>query len=42
MAKQKITEDELNARAKAKGYQKGVYRDKDNLRDRKKYIDKIK
>jgi hypothetical protein len=42
MAKQKITEDELNARAKAKGYQRGAHRDKDSLRDRKKHIDKTK
>jgi hypothetical protein len=35
MAKQKITGDELSARAKANSYQKGVYRDKDSLRDRR-------
>jgi hypothetical protein len=35
MAKQKITGDELSARAKANGYQRGVYRDKDSLRDRR-------
>ena len=33
MAKQKITGGELSARAKANGYQRGVYRDKDSLRD---------
>jgi len=40
MAKQKITGEELGARAKAKGYQKGAHRDNDSLRDRKKHIDK--
>jgi hypothetical protein len=35
MAKQKITGDELSPRAKANGYQRGVYRDKDSLRDRR-------
>jgi hypothetical protein len=40
--KQKITTDELNARAKAKGYQRGAHRDKDSLRDRKKHLEKTK
>jgi|ERR1700722_18189382 hypothetical protein len=35
----KITAGELSARAKANGYQRGVYRDKDSLRDRK-HVDK--
>ena len=36
MAKKKITGAELAARAKANGYQRGAYRDKDSLRDRNK------
>jgi hypothetical protein len=42
MAKQNVAADELNARAEAKGYQRGAHRDKDSLRDRKKHIDKTK
>jgi hypothetical protein len=42
MAKKKITGAELAARAKANGYQRGVHRDKDSLRDRNKHVDKIK
>lgn len=33
MARQKVTADELNARAKVKHYQRGAYRDKDSHRD---------
>ena len=36
MARKKITADELNASAEAKGYQKGA------LRDRNKHLDKVK
>ena len=42
MARKKITGDELNARAKANGYQRGAHRDKDSLRDRNKHVDKVK
>jgi hypothetical protein len=42
MAKKKITGDELSARAKANGYQRGVHRDKDSLRDQNKHVDKVK
>jgi hypothetical protein len=42
MAKKKITGAELAARAKANGYQRGAYRDKDSLRDRNKHVDKVK
>ena len=38
----KQTGDELNARAKANGYQRGTYRDKDSLRDQNKHVDKVK
>jgi hypothetical protein len=33
MAKKKITGDELSARAKENGYQRGAHRDEDSLRD---------
>jgi hypothetical protein len=42
MAKKKVTGDELNARAKANGYQRGIHRDKDNLRDQNKYVTTVK
>jgi hypothetical protein len=42
MAKKKIIRAELTARAKTNGYQRGVHRDKDSLRDRNKHVDKIK
>jgi hypothetical protein len=42
MAKKKITGAELTARAKANGYQRGTHRDKDNLRNRNKRMDKVK
>ena len=42
MARKKIIWDELSARAKANGYQRGAHRDKDSLRDRNKHVDKVK
>jgi hypothetical protein len=43
MARKKITGDELNAHAKANGYQMGfAYRDKDSHRGRNKHVDKVK
>ena len=42
MARKKITDDELSAYTRANSYQRGVYRDKDSLRDRNKYVDKVK
>jgi hypothetical protein len=42
MAKKKITGAELAAHAKANGYRRGAYRDKDSLRDRNKHVDKVK
>jgi hypothetical protein len=40
MARKKTTADELIARARANGYQKGVHRDKDSHQDRNKHVDK--
>jgi hypothetical protein len=37
----KITGDELNARAKANGYQRGAHREEDGRRNRNKHIDKV-
>jgi hypothetical protein len=42
MAKKKITGDELSARAKENGYQRGAHRDEDSLRDQNKHVDKVK
>ena len=42
MERKKITEDDLNARAKANGYQRGAHREKDGRRNRNKHIDKVK
>jgi hypothetical protein len=42
MARKKITGDELSARAKEKGYQRGAHRDKDSLSDQNKYVDQVK
>jgi len=42
MARKNITEDELLARAEANGYQRGVHRENDGLRDRNKHIEKTK
>ena len=42
MARRKITADELSARARANGYQRGALRDKDGLQDRNKHMDKVK
>ena len=43
MAKRKkVAGDELSARAKANGYQRGVHRDKDSLRDQNKHVDRVK
>ena len=42
MARKKTTADELSARAKANGYQRGAHRDKDSLRDQNKHVDKVK
>ena len=42
MAKKKVTGDELNAHAKANGYQRGAHRDKDSLRDQNKYVTTVK
>jgi len=42
MARKKVTGDELSARAKENGYQRGAHRDKDSLRDQNKQVDKVK
>jgi hypothetical protein len=42
MVRKKITADELSARAKANGYQRGAHRDKDSLQDKNKHVDKVK
>jgi hypothetical protein len=42
MARKKIIAEELSARARANGYQRGAHRDKDGLRDRNKHVDKVK
>jgi hypothetical protein len=42
MTRKKITADELLARAKANGYQRGAHRDKGSLRDQNKHVDKVK
>jgi hypothetical protein len=34
--------NELSARAKENGYQRGAHRDKDSLRDQNKHVDKAK
>jgi hypothetical protein len=41
MARKKITGDELNARAKANGYQRGAHREEDGRQNRNKHIDKV-
>jgi len=40
--KRRSTGDELIARAKANGYQRGAYRDEDGLRHCNKHVDKVK
>ena len=42
MAKKKVTGEELSARAKANGYQRGAHRDKDSLRDQNKHVATVK
>jgi hypothetical protein len=42
MARKKITGDELSARAKANGYQRGTHQHKNSLRNRNKHMDKVK
>ena len=42
MARKKITGDELSARAKANGHQRGAHQDKDSFRDQNKHVDKVK
>jgi hypothetical protein len=42
MARKKITGDELNARAKANGYQRGTHREEDSHWDRNKHGDDTK
>jgi hypothetical protein len=42
MAKKKIIGDELSARVKENGYQRGAHRDKDSLRNQNKHVDKVK
>ena len=42
MARKKVTGDELSARAKENGYQRGAHRDGDGLRDQNKHVDKVK
>ena len=42
MARKKITGDELNARAKANGYQRGAHGEEDGRRNRNKHIDTVK
>ena len=41
MARKKVTGDELSARAKENGYQRGIRRDNDSLRDQNKHMDKV-
>jgi hypothetical protein len=42
MARKKVTGDDLSARGKENGYQRGLHRDKDNLREQNKHVDKVK
>jgi hypothetical protein len=42
MTKKKVTGDELSARAKVNGHQRGAHRDKDSLRDQNKHVDRVK
>ena len=42
MARKKVMADDLNARAKENGNQRGVRREKDSLRDRNKHVDSVK
>jgi hypothetical protein len=41
MARKKVTGDDLSALGKENGYQRGVHRDKDSLRDQNKHVDKV-
>jgi hypothetical protein len=41
-ARKNITGDELIARTKLNGYQRGAHRDEDGLRDRNRRVDKAK
>jgi hypothetical protein len=40
--RKKMTGDELGARVKANGYQKGAHRDEDSLQNQNKHVDKVK
>jgi hypothetical protein len=42
MARKKVTRNELNALAKANGYQRDTHQEEDSRRDRNKHIDKVK
>lgn len=42
MVRKKITVDELNARTKENGYQRGAHREEDSRRDCNKHIDRVK
>jgi hypothetical protein len=42
MARNKITRDELIARVKTNGYQRGAHRDEDSVRHRNKHVNKVK
>jgi hypothetical protein len=42
MARKKVTGDDLSARGKENGYQRGLHRDKDNLREQNKHVDEVK
>jgi hypothetical protein len=42
MARKKITADELNARAKANSYQRGIHDEEDSRRDYNWHVDKVK
>jgi hypothetical protein len=42
MVRKKVTADELNARARENGYQRGVHQENDCLRDRNKHVDRVK
>jgi hypothetical protein len=42
MTRNKISGDELIARAKANGFQKGAHRGPDGARHRKKHVGKVK
>jgi hypothetical protein len=42
MPRKEATAEELLARAKANGYERGAYREKDSIRDANRYVEKTK